>query len=426
MKQRSSLSKWSGIFLLCVTIIGLFVLLSVTIFKPQPVSEIQPTQAIKTGTPSPIPSSTVTLTKTILPTSTATFEPIHYSSINFRKGPYLIFTGDSTQMEVVWQLEETTPSIIDWGTTDQYRNGSATTKEYNSDHMHRFIIPDIKPSTKYYYRVIVGDGETTGSFLTAPESTAFDLKFFVYGDTRDGTAIHDQIAEWIIEAYKADPAFQTFILATGDLVDSGDLEWMWDKQLFDPLYRKIRTVFANLAFLPAMGNHEGNGALFKKYFPMPFVDQRYWSFDYGPAHVVMLDQYSPFEEGTDQYKWLKNDLAASTKTWKFIVMHMPGWSASENNIDVQRSIVSLAEQYGVAAIFAGHNHYYARADVNGVTHITAGGGGAPLYVPNPKAPNVIVTSMTHSFVEVSIHGNTLDGIAYDIDGNVIDRFSINK
>jgi predicted phosphodiesterase len=426
MKQRSALSKWSGIFLLCVTIIGLFVLLSVTIFKPQPLTEIQPTLVIKTGTLSPVPSSTVTFTKTPAPTSTATFEPIHYSSIDFRKGPYLIFTGDSTQMEVVWQLEKTTPSIIEWGTTDQYQNGNATTTEYTSDHMYRFIVPNLKPATKYYFRVIVGDGESTGSFLTAPESTASDLKFFIYGDTRDGTAIHDQIAGWIIETYKADPASQTFILATGDLVDTGDLEWMWDKQLFDPLYRKIRTVIANLAFLPVVGNHDGNGTLFMKYFPMPFIAQPYWSFDYGPVHVAMLDQYVPFEEGSDQYAWLNNDLAASTKTWKFIVMHMPGWSASEDNLDVQRSIVSLAEKNGVSVIFAGHNHYYARAEVNGVTHITAGGGGAPLYVPNPKAPNVVAASMTHSFVEISIHGNTLDGIAFDIDGNVIDSFSINK
>ena len=38
-----------------------------------------------------------------------------------------------------------------------------------------------------------------------------------------------------------------------------------------------------------MGNHEGPATLFVKYFPYPFVGGRYWSFDYGPIHVTVVD-----------------------------------------------------------------------------------------------------------------------------------------
>jgi len=53
----------------------------------------------------------------------------------------------------------------------------------------------------------------------------------------------------------------------------------------------------------------------------------YWSFDYGPIHFVMLDAYTSYGAGSPQYNWLKADLAASTKTWKIIAIHEPGWSA---------------------------------------------------------------------------------------------------
>ena len=84
---------------------------------------------------------------------------------------------------------------------------------------------------------------------------------------------------------------------------------------------------------------------------------------------------------------MRTDLAASAKPWKFIVLHEPGWSAGGghgNNTTVQNDIQPLAVQYGVAIVFGGHNHYYARANVSGVTHLTMGGGGAPL--PAVRAP----------------------------------------
>jgi hypothetical protein len=37
-----------------------------------------------------------------------------------------------------------------------------------------------------------------------------------------------------------------------------------------------------------MGNHEDEGLLFEKYWPYPFVEDRYWSFNYGPVHVVVV------------------------------------------------------------------------------------------------------------------------------------------
>jgi hypothetical protein len=215
----------------------------------------------------------------------------------------------------------------------------------------------------------------------------------------------------------------------GDLVSDGDVESAWAAQFFDPHYRHLRAVLSNLAYLPVMGNHDGSGALFGRYFPMPFVSSRYWSFDYGPAHVAMLDQYVPFAAGSAQYAWLKDDLAASQKKWKFIVLHEPGWSAGgghANNPTVQNDIQPLAERYGVAIVFAGHNHYYARAVVNGIQHLTVGGGGAPLYTPSSSAAHVVAARSAYSFAEIVISGGALTGTVEEADGSNIETFAIRR
>ncbi|MBK9777870.1 MAG: hypothetical protein IPP62_16195 [bacterium] len=77
---------------------------------------------------------------------------------------------------------------------------------------------------------------------------------------------------------------------------------------------------------------------------------------------------------------------SSNKPWRFVVLHEPGWSAGgghPNNAAVQAYLQPLFVQYGVSIVFTGHNHYYARAVVDGVNHITTGGGGGPLHTPVP-------------------------------------------
>jgi len=187
------------------------------------------------------------------------------------------------------------------------------------------------------------------------------------------------------------------------------------------------TLLASIPYQAAMGNHEGTGQLFVKYFPYPFVAGRYWSFDYGPAHFVVVDQYTSYATGSAQLTWIENDLASTAKPWKFIYFHEPGWSAGGhgNSTSVQNYIQPLCEQYDVSIVFAGHNHYYARAVVNEIHHVTTGGGGAPLYSPNPSNPNVVSTAMAYHYCNVEINGGTLHFTALKPDSTILDEFTIN-
>jgi hypothetical protein len=348
-----------------------------------------------------------------------------WSSVT-RKAPYLIYNGDNTEMQVLWQLFSTDTCAIEWGTDTLYSMENAQTYEYGGDHQHTCTMTDLTPGSKYYYRVTVNEEIHTGSFRSAPDTNATSIKFMAYGDTRTYPADHDQVAAAVVATYAEDENFQSFILSVGDLVGAGNSESDWDNQFFNPSYAHIQELLATLPYQACMGNHEQTGVLFKKYFPYPFVAGRYWSFDYGPAHFVVVDQYTNYGTGSAQLTWMESDLAATTKPWKFVYLHEPGWSAGghSNNISVQNYIQPLCEQYGVSIVFAGHNHYYARAVVNDVHHVTTGGGGAPLYNPNPNDPYVVAATRIHHFCTVELDGDVLDFKAVSPAGVVIDSFTI--
>ena len=351
------------------------------------------------------------------------------SALAVKKGPYLIYPGNNTQMTVLWQLDATSSCTIEWGTDTTYSVGIADTNEYGTDHQHKYTIDGLAPGTTYYYRVTPGAlTPLTGSFRTAPAADAASLKFLAYGDTRTNPADHNTVCSMINSTIAGDPGYQTLLLLSGDWVSS-DSESSWTDQYFNRSYSSALQTQATVPITGCMGNHEDSGTVYVKYWPYPYVAAHYWSFDYGPAHIVVIDQYVSYSTGSAQLTWLANDLANTNKLWKFIVLHAPGWSAAGghgNTTAVQSYIQPLCEEYDVQIVFGGHNHYYARAVVNGVHHVTTGAGGAPFHTPLSDQLYVVVTvANTLEFCKVNIVGDSLVFQAIKAsDGTVIDAFNI--
>jgi hypothetical protein len=348
------------------------------------------------------------------------------------KGPYLIYEGTNTEMTVLWQLDSTQPCTIKWGETELYGQ-SSNTVEYGDDHQHRYTIPGLTPGTKYYYRVEdSGSVEIgNGSFMAAPPSDATHIKLMAYGDTRSNPDRHDNVNAQMINTYTADPGFQTLSLHVGDWVYDGNDETHWAEQFFDPSWTYTHEFQANVALNGCVGNHEFTvgETLFDKYFPYPYAtgSNFYWSFDYGPAHIVVIDQYTDsYATGSAQHDWLVNDLASTNKEWKFIVLHEPGWTAgnNDNEADVQDYVHPLCLTWGVDIVFAGHKHLYARCDVDGVQHITTGGGGVSLHTAHMDAPYLVTAEAVRHFCEIDIQGKQLFFTARREDGTVIESFDI--
>jgi hypothetical protein len=350
-----------------------------------------------------------------------------------RKGPYLIYPGNNTEMTVLWQLDSSQTCTLEWGLDTSYSGGSVATNEYGTDHQYKHTITGLTPGNKYYYRVTVDPNQYIGSFRAAPPEDVNEFKFLAYGDTRTGTFVHDMVDGAMVNTFKADPNYQTFTLLTGDWVNNGKKEEDWDEEFFNPAALNTRELQANLPINGCIGNHDWGSnstppTLFDKYWPYPYVDGFYWSFDYGPAHIAVVDQHSEeYHSSSEQYSWLEHDLATTDKDWKFLMFHKPGYSAGGHHDDsfVQKYVQPLCEWYGVDIVFCGHNHYYARCDKNGVKHITTGGGGAPLYTGSLNYSEYVeVYAKTHHFCKIHIHGRQLDFVAVKPDGTIIDEFAL--
>ena len=353
-----------------------------------------------------------------------------------QKGPYLIYPDTNTEMTVLWQTD-TTPgtSMLEWGPTTAYGESSDLLTESGSgnyEHQFSYTITELDTAVEYYYRITVDSEVSSGSFVTAPSDGAKTVTFYGYGDTRTYPADHDSVVAQLLIEVDADPVHrQTMMLHSADWVSNGENESDWTDEYFNRLYLNALEFMSRMPVMGGLGNHEDPGVLLRKYWPYDYQDVTgcYYSFDYGPAHIVVVDQYVSFAPGSTQYIWLENDLASTQKLWKFVILHEPAWSAAgghSNDSATQQDLCPLFEQYEVAVVHAGHNHYYARCVVNGVQHITAGGGGAPLRTPDPEQPNVVTTDESLHFIKYKISGPRLSVSAIRSDGSIIESFEVVK
>jgi hypothetical protein len=180
---------------------------------------------------------------------------------------------------------------------------------------------------------------------------------------------------------------------------------------------------------------------------VPEYNSLFGSFDYGPVHITVVDEYFNFATGSTQYNWLKNDLAAADANpntpWKILVYHEPAYNAGSDgdNTTAQQYLEPLVAAYNVDMTYSGHSHNYGRAGaynsvqaaagVDGsaskyaptvnIPHITSGGGAAPIYQPNISNftaggyPNVITAWPANEFMTFNVNGLTLTMTAYQVN-----------
>ena len=357
------------------------------------------------------------------------------SGASLKKGPYLIYPGDPSQMTVLWQADgPPASSTIEWGLSPDCGSVPVAVPGYGSDYQYSYTIQGLVPGATYYYCITVDGAPSLGTFHAAPLPSAGALSFYVYGDSRTYPSIQNTVLGRLMADMEADPqSRQGLVLHTGDLVGSGLLESYWTLEDFPRDQPDMLRFQANMVKMPVRGNHEVDGVLFRKYYPAAYQNAPlcYYSFDWGPCHFTMVDDQADRSYGSAQYAWLSADVSGTPSPWKFVLWHMPayGGGGHPNDTTNQGLTTDVLAPSGVGMIFAGHNHQYARAEVTDagllVRHITSGGGGAPLYACETM-PGLVSCSKSYGFVRVDITGCQIAMTSYNELGAIIDSTSYQR
>ncbi len=290
----------------------------------------------------------------------------------------------------------------------------------------RVRVDGLRPATRYRYTVTSGAETATGELTTAPEPGAqVPVTFVVFGDSRSDAVAHYEL----VERVRAE--VPDFILSTGDMVFDGGDEKLW-KQFFDiegPL-------LADNVMYPALGNHDidnDGSEWIEQLFNPPAGRQQpgQYAFTYGPVRVIVLESNTPSYAMTDETAWLERQLQGYTQDptlhHLFVIMHHPVYSISSHGglNSLREKWAPLFEQYGVSAVFSGHDHGYQRAEHGGVHYFVSGGGGAPLYGVgkrvNPIDAAVVARlEAVHHYLRIHILGDVVEVTAVRSDGTPIE------
>ena len=357
--------------------------------------------------------------------------------------PYIIFTRppylqNATRQSIIlcWATDLPTTAKVRVATQDgaeigEYRTPSPAQRQET-------VIGDLHPGRTYRYDVHSAhtvEGLRQGTFTTAPDPGR-PFEFAVFGDSRKGRDVCQRIAGHILSSGAP------IAVHTGDLVGSGVNLFEWNWMFFEPCRELLRAV----VFWPVIGNHElgqtpeglDGRTIFTQAFALP-GNERYYSFDWGDAHFLMLDSNDDCFDDPGQYGFAEQDLAAARATWKFAVWHHPVFNAGKghgSHIGMRTLYCPLLARYNVDMIFTGHEHNYQRSkpirhfdspvQQRPYIHLVTGGAGAPLYEIGDEEIWSLKADKVHHFVLIRVEGSRLTGRAIDLDGKTFDEFEVDK
>lgn len=189
---------------------------------------------------------------------------------------------------------------------------------------------------------------------------------------------------------------------------------------------------------PSPGNHdyetEGASGYFG-YFGAAAgePDKGYYGYDLGDWHIVALNSNVSMEAGSAQGRWLRADLAASTKRCTLAYWHHPRFSSSDSHgsSTEPQPLWEALYQAGAEIVLSGHDHTYERFapqtpdgrpdPARGVRQFVVGTGGARLYdFGDPIANSEVRYNDGHGVLKLTLRPNRYDWEFIPVAG---DRFT---
>jgi len=206
--------------------------------------------------------------------------------------------------------------------------------------------------------------------IGAPQADSF--RFVLLGD-RTGEAQPGVFERVWQEAAAQNPAFFASVGDTIEGLDDATAEKQW-QQIGETLkpYRQFPLYLAP-------GNHDVWSPLSEKLYRQYSLRALHYSFDYGQAHFVILDDSRSDALPPEELQFLESDLAAhAAAPVKFVIFHRPSWILEVALDNPQFPLQQIARKYGVRYVISGHIHQILRGNLEGVTYLSMPSAGGHL------------------------------------------------
>lgn len=358
-------------------------------------------------------------------------------------GPYLSVSSEEGAITVGYDAWDGGDVTLEYGETEalgQMVSGSGA-------HRNKMRLSGLSPGQRYFYRVredgVLG-GE--GSFI-APVISGQPFRFAFIGDTQYyGEQQRIDAGRVIGLVRDFDPHL---VISPGDLVASErDANgWMYPEMgRFNLIFGQLAPLISRAPLMVAMGNHEEDAPYYWDVFDFPRPDapalDHYW-FKYG--NVLFVALYTGRTDGYDldgilnsQTFWLRDVLQEAANDpdirWRVLYLHRGAFSQGANHptdgYDFwdggnagRPSWGSIAEQYGVDLVLAGHNHNFTLAENNGIRYVTSCGGAPTHDLLQPMRATTLYAERTCSADFFEVGPKTISFSAKRPDGTQIDRGS---
>ncbi len=313
-----------------------------------------------------------------------------------------------------------------------------------------------------------GSAALTFSAAAQPAPVAREVRLNFLGDGGSGTADQRAVRDQMLKH----PAPLVFLLGD-NIYDRGDRTLFESR--FDSVYSPVMA--QGSAFHAALGNHDVAPCNAASRNPLPDDAEAYrWGllrcdvkaqlthapFGYVNGHryyevvtdaspaplgeVFVLDsntlhstqsKLSPLQEDRAQIDWLDHALSVSRARWKIAIMHHPPESPSvggryflflipfgegrARELRLGRDLEPIFRRHGVDAVFAGHNHFYARmVPQDGIRYFVSGGAGRSIYPFKEDPRYVAAGGGFFHFVHVRLTDDRFEYSAIDSGGRVRD------
>ena len=381
----------------------------------------------------------------------------------------IVAKDNSTSRTIMWQSDSSeVDAVIEYRLvdSDDIKKLSATDTAFTDDgstmYIHEGTITDLTPDTKYEYRVGYST-DRRSDWYPLETAGAGEYEVLIYPDSQSGD--YSGWEQIVKTSAKRNPDAALYI-SMGDLVDNGEQAYQWRTWL-----DSIKPLSARIPLAPTLGNHEmymldwkmRDPRAYLNYFDVPSngndtFDRRYYSYDYGDVHYVVLDTQlyeSNHEDNHDthhpdlydvQVQWLRQDLAANTKKWTVVLMHRdpfqyafdrPGASRAAGFDEEGVLFMPIFDEFHVDLVLSAHLHSYRNRghvrnfdrDASGPLYILTGIAGdarRPKWKQHPFDVYVIPDREASNYMTMTVTPNQLVVKAFLADGTQIDESVIEK